>query len=159
MKRYITTAILFCGVLCVVSLSGATIYQYVDDKGEVHYTNELSSVPADKLDQVTVMEETPRDPQQPPAPKYSGPIYPLLQQSPSAEELAKQKDLQQKKQQLEAEYQKLLKEKEALDNNKSFQTRRHKYKYKHRPYIIALEKKEAEINQRLADLKRQLDAF
>ena len=157
MKRTIVMTIIFLGVLW--GIAEATIYEYVDDQGEVHYTNELSSVPADKLDQVTEMKETESDPQQQPAPKYSGPIYPLLQQSPSAEELAKQRDQLQRKQQLEAEYQRLLKEKEALDNDKSFQTRRYKYKYKHRPYIIELEKKEARINQGLADLEQQLKGF
>jgi hypothetical protein len=157
MKRSIAAAILFWGVLW--GIAEATIYQYVDDQGEVHYTNELSSVPADKLDQVTQMKETESDPQQQQPAEYSGPIYPLLQQSPSAEALAAQRDQLQRKQQLEAEYQALLKEKEALDNDKSFQTRRHKRKYQNRPYIKELVEKEARINQRLGDLKLQLEAF
>jgi len=156
MKRSIAAAMLFWGVLW--GISEATIYQYVDDQGELHYTNELSTVPADKLDQVTEMKETESDPL-PPAPKYSGPIYPLLQQSPSAEELAKQREQLQRKQQLEAEYQRLLKEKETLANDKGFQKRRYKRKYQNRPYIQELVKKEARINQRLSDLERQLKGF
>ncbi len=157
MNRSIAAAILFCGIL--YGISEATIYQYVDDQGMVHYTNDLSSVPIDRLNQITEMKETESDPQQEPAPKYSSPAYPLLQQIPSAEELKKKRELKQRKQRLETEYQRLLKEKEALDNNKAFQTRRHKRKYQNRPYIIELVKKEARINKRLADLKRQLDAF
>ena len=158
MKRFIAATIFLGGILYGISEATATIYQYVDDQGKVHYTNELSSVPADKLDQVTEMEETSSD-DVPPAPKYSGPIYPLNQQPLAAEVQAKQRERQQRKQQLEAEYQRLLKEKEAIDDNQSFQTRRHKYKYKHRPYIIALEKRDAELTKQLADLKRQLDAM
>lgn len=156
MKRSIAAVVIFWGAL--YGISEATIYHYVDDRGEAHYTNDLSSVPADKLNQVTEMGETESE-GQPPAPKYSGPIYPLVQEPPSADELAEQRNRLRRKQQLEIEYQRLLKEKEALENDKSFQTRRYKRKYQNRPYIKELVEKEAVINQRLTDLERQLEAF
>ena len=156
MKKTTVSALLIG--LFLWGTSEATIYQYTDDKGEVHFTNELSTVPADKLDKVTSTPETESVNQPPPAP-YTGPEYPLLQQAPSQEAIAEKRAQLKKKQALEAEYQTLLKEKEAIDNNKSFQSRRNRYKYKHRPYIIELEKKDAQIKQRLADIEAQLKAF
>ncbi len=156
MKTCIALTVLFWGILLGTSV--ATIYQYVDDKGEEHFTNDLSSVPQDKLDQVTEIEETQSN-QVAPAPAYSGPIYPLLQDLPTNEDLKRQRNRLKKKEQLEAEYETLLKEKEALENDASFQKRRNKTKYQNRPYIQELVKKETRINQRLAELERQLRAY
>jgi len=64
-----------------------------------------------------------------------------------------------KKEQLQAEYEALQKEKEALDNDESFQTRRTKRKYQNRPYILELIAKEADIKQRLIDIEQQLKAL
>jgi hypothetical protein len=156
MKTSIVFAVLLWAIL--PGISGAAIYQYVDDDGQVHYTNDLTTVPADKLDQVTESEETESD-STPPAPSYSGPKYPLLQQDPAAEALKLERARLEKKERLQAEYEALLKEKEALDNDESFQKRRTKRKYQNRPYIQELIAREAEIKQRLLDIEQQLKAL
>jgi len=157
MKNTVAFAILFWTILA--GAAGATIYQYTDDNGQVHYTNEESSIPADKLDQVTATEETESGPAAP-APKYDGPIYPIIEHAQAVEEeRAKEKEKARQKAELESEYEALLKEKEALDNDKSFQKRRYKRKYQNRPYITELVAKEAELNQRLAELEEELKAY
>ena len=156
MKTSIVLAFLLWVMLPCIS--GAAIYQYVDDDGQIHYTNDLSTVPMDKLDQVTESMEAQSD-STPPAPSYSGPKYPLLQQNSAAEELKRETARLGKKEQLQAEYEALRKEKEALDNDESFQTRRTKRKYQNRPYILELIAKEAEIKQRLINIEQQLKAL
>ncbi len=157
MKTIIVLTVLFWGIF--LGTSQAVIYQYTDDKGEVHYTNDISSVPQDKLKDLTTTAET-KDDKTPPAPEYTGPTYPILQKAAAdAAKKKQEKERLEKKQALEAEYNTLLKEKQAIDNNKSFQARRNRYKYKHRPYIIALEKKDAELKQRLSEIEEELKAY
>ncbi len=48
----IFAAIITAGIL-VSGLAFATIYKFTDDSGQVQYTNVLSSVPADKLKDIT----------------------------------------------------------------------------------------------------------
>ena len=101
-----------------IMLSGpaaAKIYRYVDDKGQVNFTNDLSIIPEKKRDKVTEQEEI-QGTYHPPATRSVRRV-PVTPSSQNNEKF-------QKKQQLEAEYQELLKEKEVLDNNKSFQKRR-----------------------------------
>lgn len=154
MRTSIALAIIFLGWAAV---SEAVIYQYTDDSGQVHFTNDLASVPAEHLDQVTEIEETESD-STAPAASYSGPIYPLLQDQ-SAEDRARERERAQRKAELEAELETLLKEKEALDNNESFQKRRNKTKYQNRPYIQELVAKEKRIKQRLMEVRRELKAY
>ena len=59
---------------------------------------------------------------------------------------------------IKAEYNRLLEEKKKLDNNKSFQKRRMKRKYKHRPYIKELIKKEQQIINRLEEIELMMKA-
>lgn len=153
-----TTILTLLFLVLFWGISGATIYQYEDDNGQVRYTNDVSSIPSDKLDQVIKIDETKSE-QPASTPVYTGPIYPLNNLGPSAEERAKQREQAKRKAQLEAEYERLLAEKEALDNDKSFQKRRYKRKYQNRPYIQELVKREAWLIQRLADLERQLNSF
>jgi len=155
MKTTIALAILFLGW---TTASGAVIYQYTDDSGQVHYTNDLATVPAEKLDHVTEIDEPDSEPGAP-APKYSGPIYPLLQNSKSEAQKAEERESAQRKAALEAEYQALLAEKEALDNDASFQKRRYKKKYQNRPYILELEAKETRIKKRLMEVERELKTY
>jgi hypothetical protein len=155
MKTSIAIAVLLLGW---ATASEAVIYQYTDDSGQTHYTNDLASVPAEKLDQVTEIEETESDATAP-APAYSGPIYPLLQESQTKEDKARERERAQRKADLEAEYQALLKEKEALDNDASFQKRRNKRKYQNRPYIQELVAREAEIKKRLLEVQRELKRY
>jgi hypothetical protein len=77
----------------------------------------------------------------------------------TAEDRARERERAQKKSELEAEYQALLKEKEALDNNASFQKRRNKKKYQNRPYIQELVAREAEIKKRLMEVERELKRY
>ena len=143
-------AILMMGIM----LSGpatAKIYRYVDDNGQVNFTDDLSIVPERKRAKVTEQEEIPSTYRPPAITRSTGSV--TVTPSPQSNEKL------QKKQQLEAEYQELLKEKEALDNNKSFQKRRKKRKYKHRPHIKELVEKEQQVIQRLAILEQELKAF
>ena len=59
---------------------------------------------------------------------------------------------------LEKEYAALLERKQALDNNKSFQKRRKKRKYKHRPHIKKLVEEEKRIVEMLEMTRKRLDA-
>ena len=124
----------------------AEIYKYVDKNGMVTFTNDLSTIPADKISEALQYDEIQHDDSIPPV-KLPSSVSPPL---PSA-------DKAYQKEALEKEYNALLKEKQALDNNKSFQTRRKKRKYKHRPYILELVKREKQIVKRLAELEGTLN--
>jgi hypothetical protein len=129
----------------------AKIYQYVDKNGKVTFTNDLSTIPADKISEALQYNEIQHDDSIPPAklPYFDPPPLP-------SENKAYQKEALEKKKALEKEYSALLKEKQALDNNKSFQKRRTKRKYQNRPYIEELVKKESQIIKRLAELEGKL---
>lgn len=130
----------------------AKIYQYVDKNGRVTFTNDFSTIPTDKISEALQYDEIQHDDSIPPVKLPSSVSTPL----PPANK-AYQKEALEKKKALEKEYSALLKEKQALDNNKSFQTRRKKRKYKHRPYILELVKKEGQIVKRLAELEETLN--
>lgn len=153
MKRFTVFTIVFLSLFFFES-AGGVIYKYIDKNGDTCYTNDPSSIPADKIDQAVEIKEIESDPAIPRRP-YSVPTYPLLNNT-DAEKQKKQRQRKEKKKQLEAEYAELLKKKEALDNDASFQKRRKKRKYRNRPYIKALEAKEAKINQRLQVLENML---
>lgn len=55
---------------------------------------------------------------------------------------------------LEEEYRTLLEEKKKLEDNRSFQKRKKKRKYKHRPYIKELIEKERRITERLEEIEK-----
>lgn len=61
-------------------------------------------------------------------------------------------------QSLKAEYSRLLEEKKELDNNKSFQKRRMKRKYKNRPYIKEMIEQEEQIIKRLEEIELMMKA-
>ncbi|MDA3916568.1 MAG: DUF4124 domain-containing protein [Deltaproteobacteria bacterium] len=124
----------------------AKIYQYVDKNGMVTFTNDFSTIPADKMSEALQYDEIQHDDSIPPVKSPSSVSPPL----PSANK-AYQKEA------LEKEYSALLKEKQALDNNKSFQKRREKRKYQNRPYIEELVKQEKQIIKRLAELEGKLN--
>jgi hypothetical protein len=130
----------------------AEIYKYVDKNGMVAFTNDLSTIPADKISEALQYDEIQHDDSIPPV-KLPSSVSPPL---PSANK-AYQKEALKKKKALEKEYSALLKEKQALDNNKSFQKRRTKRKYQNRPYIEELVKKEMQIIKRLAELEGELN--
>ena len=124
----------------------AEIYKYVDKNGMVTFTNDLSTIPADKISEALQYDEIQHDDSIPPV-KLPSSVSPPL---PSA-------DKAYQKEALEKEYNALLKEKQALDNNISFQKRRKKRKYQNRPYILELVKKEGQIVKRLAELEETLN--
>ena len=130
----------------------AEIYKYVDKNGMVTFTNDLSTIPADKISEALQYDEIQHDDSIPPV-KLPSAVSPPL---PSADK-AYQKEALEKKKALEKEYSALLKEKQALDNNISFQKRRKKRKYQHRPHIVELVKKEEQIVKRLAELEETLN--
>jgi hypothetical protein len=61
-------------------------------------------------------------------------------------------------QSLKTEYNRLLEEKKELDNNKSFQKRRMKRKYKNRPYIKEMIEQEEQIIKRLEEIELMMKA-
>jgi len=130
----------------------AKIYQYVDKNGMVTFTNDFSTIPADKMSEALQYDEIQHDDSIPPV-KLPSSASPSL---PSANK-AYQKEALEKKKGLEKEYSTLLKGKQALDNNESFQKRRKKRKYQNRPYILELVKKESQIIKRLAELEETLN--
>lgn len=156
MKKNIVFVLVFLSFL-IFNSAGAVIYKYVDDEGTARYTDDPATVPADKQDQVTEIEEAESTASVPKRSHYVS-TYPLLN-NPDNEILKEQREREEKKEQLETEYAALLKEKEAMDNDKSFQKRRNKRKYQNRPYIKELVAREAEINQRLKELEGLLRAY
>ena len=124
----------------------AEIYKYVDKNGMVTFTNDLSTIPADKISEALQYDEIQHDDSIPPV-KLPSSVSPPL---PSA-------DKAYQKEALEKEYNALLKEKQALDNNISFQKRRKKRKYQNQPYILELVKKEGQIVERLEELEGTLN--
>lgn len=154
-----TTYMLTIMILWLAASASAEIYQYKDDKGVSHYTDEFSRVPVDKQTDVEVIPEIPYDSSQ----DVRVLPYDDMQTRRLIDEVERRRRqairievLKQRKEELEKEYQELLAEKSSLDNNKSFQKRRMKKKYKHRSYIRELIKKEQRINDRSAELEAEL---
>lgn len=131
----------------------AEIYRYVDDSGQLNFTDDFSTIPESKRPKVTEQDEIPSTYHPPAIPKSieSAPVTP----SPPEKVPQSEEKLEEKKQ-LEAEYKALLKEKESLDNNRRFQSRKNRNKYKYRPYIKRLAKKEQQVIKRLAEVEKEL---
>lgn len=153
--------------VCLAFPAAAEIYQYEDDNGYVHYTNDIASVPTEKLSEIIRYNElrgddlltAPASAQQ--VRRSTGTT--AVKKTTRSQKFSQKKRLRTLKKSLENEYERLLKDKTALDNDKSFQKRRKKKKYKNRPYIKALVKKEQQMEKRLvevetalAEIKRQL---
>lgn len=154
---------LSCIVILIlgIMLSGsaaAKIYRYVDDNGQAVFTDDLSSLSESNRAKATEHDEIPSTYTSPSTTRAIG-SGPTTSPEASPSKSSQNQEKKRQKQQLESEYQELLKGKEALDNNVSFQTRRKKSKYRYRPYIIELEKKEQQITQRLTELEQELKAF
>jgi len=139
----------------MVGSAHAEIYRYVDERGQPHYADDLAKIPADKRSTVTVHESYESDPAasvQPTFPVRPAPVV-MPTTKPSQVEKRRQKE------NLMAEYHALLQEKQALDNDKGFQKRRKKRKYKNRAYIKVLVEKETHLIERIADIEAKLKAF
>ncbi len=122
----------------------AKVYKYIDDKGYTCFTNDLYMVPEKKRPAVIEHKENSITHTSPVINKTVERTPVIQSQSPSA--------TNPQKKYLKAEYQELIYEKEFLDNNRSFQKRRIKKKYKHRPQITKLLRKEQQIIERLAEI-------
>jgi len=155
--KQIFAGIITAGILYAGS-AFAVIYQYTDDTGQVYYTNDLSSVPEEKRAGAVRFEEYESDA----VPENASPVFDSMPApSGTSDSYQQASDLKNSEHQkkLEAEYNTLLKEKKALDNNVSFQKRRKKRKYQNRPHIQALIKKEEKIINRLSELEAELKDF
>jgi hypothetical protein len=160
-----TIGLLFAATWMLAALpAAAEVYRYVDDDGNVRYTNDLTTIPPDKLYDVTKHKEFESDDasagsRQSVEGRSSRQPQRRVYETRTQQIAAHKKKLRAQKKQLTQEYERLLKEKEAIDNDKGFQKRRNKAKYQNRPYIQALIKKEKELKQQLAETKRKLDAI
>jgi hypothetical protein len=140
-----------CAFFWMAHPAAATVYQYTDENGSIHYTNDLSSIPLDKLPRAIEHKEYESDstsePSVTPEPSRS------YDETIPEEQPADRKNNEA----LKMEYQQLLKEKEAIDNDESFQKRKEKRKYKHRPYIKDMVEKEKNIIDRLKEVELMMD--
>jgi hypothetical protein len=161
MKRM--TAYLFSMIFWLVLPASAEVYRYMDDKGIAHFTNDLSTVPENKLSEVVEGIEYQRGTADEKSigsgkssqSRSSGQDSETEEANRKAEALAKSK-LEADKETLKTEYGLLLKEKAAIDNDAGFQRRRDKNKYKHRPHIEELVKKEEGIKKRRAEIEAEI---
>jgi len=122
----------------------AKIYQYIDDKGYTCFTNDLYMVPENKRPAAIEHKENPINHTSPNINRTAERASVIQPQLPLA--------TNPEKKELKIEYKELVYEKEFLDNNRSFQKRRIKRKYKRRPHITKLLRKEQQIIERLAQI-------
>jgi hypothetical protein len=152
-----------CLLFGMINHASAEIYRYVDDNGISHFTNDLSTIPENKLSQVAEEIEYKKAPTDEKwgESRKSNYSSPSASPSDSEEENRKAEALQKKKSKaareaLETEYQRLLKEKAAINDNETFQKRKVNPKYKHRPPIEAIVKREEEIKKRLSEIEAEI---
>lgn len=150
-------------ILFFVAFVNAEIYRYVDENGVPHFTNDLSTVPEKKIPEITEGTEYKSSETDNKAfeLRKSGQSRPRTHRHDYSEENRKQEalrkqNLKAQKEALDAEYRTLLKEKAEIDGNEGFQKRRDKNKYKHRPHIEALVKREEELKKRLAEIEAEI---
>jgi hypothetical protein len=163
-RKWLILFVLFCMVVPV----SAEIYHFVDEKGIAHFTNIVGRVPAEYLSAVVRY------------PEYQSVEIDSKNQAPSLEtedsdyEEDHQKSLQadnerndaiyraalkKQKQKLISEYESLRKEKEKFENNKSYQKRSIKRRYRNRPYILRLNEEVRRLNARIENYDRKRKAF
>jgi hypothetical protein len=146
-------------VLWMICSASAAVYQDLENGGAAHYTNELSEMTADKLPDAVELKKVASKPSlKTQVSLYDDPMprITVAQEESQRREALQKNGLKQRKEMLEREYHQLLGEKLALDKNKSFQKRRIKRKYKHRPYIQEMIKKEWQIKARLMQVEAEL---
>ena len=105
----LTLVVLIAGMLTAKS-AFATIYMYMDDNGQVNYTNNLSTVPVGKFNDVIKFKEYEY---KAPSKKYSPTPRRISPQSNSTDpsQQSRIKKNREQREKLEAEYNALLKKK------------------------------------------------
>ena len=141
----------------------AQIYRYVDDDGVVRFTDDAVKIPAEHAPKAIVLPsvkiqpdavETSGEPVPTPASETKA-IPSLIQEEAVPRERPETRTT--RIQQLEQEYGQLLKQKQVFEENRSYQKRKIKRKYKHRPSIKAKIDAERKIDQRMQEVASQLD--
>jgi hypothetical protein len=102
-------------VMAAASPAAAEFYRYVDEHGNVLYTDDLSKVPLDQRQQVTEYEES-RSAPAPPAPLADEPKQPATGQAAEAEQ--ERQRLEEQSKNLNREYDELMSERTKLNDMK-----------------------------------------
>lgn len=108
MKTVITAAIVCLAALAVAAPAGAEFYKYLDEQGNVRYTDDLNEVPLDQREGLETYEE------------YVGaPETDARQEEPTDQEMVPKRDLDAAKADLDARQQELAIEYQALEARKA----------------------------------------
>lgn len=102
---------IFGALLCMIGAASAEVYQYVDEEGVTHYTNDMTMVPVDKRSGVTEYPEIQTEP------STENQIYPhansnvqirAVEEEAQERRVLREKKLKEQKMELEREYEQLL---------------------------------------------------
>lgn len=139
------------------TLSG--IFQYVDDNGVSNYTNVFSRIEEKYRDNLIITEEIKINGMDGGGQFLSG-LNPAENKTRNVERIKPDNIVDANKKALrkvlEDKYAILLSEKASLDTNKSYQKRKFKRKYKHRPHIVEMSKRETQLDAMLNEVENQL---
>jgi hypothetical protein len=105
--------VLFVVFLVLPALAWGEFYKYKDAEGNIHFTDDVSSIPSDQLPEMDQYEEADRRPvtKKPIKVKEEG----SKKSSPETEEEGSGADLRERGARLDAEYEALMEEREQLN--------------------------------------------